>query len=228
MPLILPFFKFNPMDWLTSEKMAVMELCHVGAYINLLSHAWTTGICTLPSDEIILKKLCKWDDRKHTDFHLVLHCFEPFKKTNRIYNARLYREWEEANDRSVERRESGMKGATKRWAPKPIRTPRATPIQTSSDPDFEQFWNAYPRKVGKKKAQIAWRKATDKPEVVDMIKAVDLAKHTEQWTKDNGQYIPHPSTWLNEGRWADEQAKKPPSTMEAFLSRQPYKRQEVL
>ena len=118
------------MDWLTSEKMAVMELYHIGAYINLLSREWTTGICTLPSDEIILKKLCKWDDQKHTDFHLVLACFEPFKKTTRIYNPRLYKEWLEANDKSVERRESGLKGAQKRWAEKQAKTktPKTAPI----------------------------------------------------------------------------------------------------
>ena len=25
-----------------------------------------------------------------------------------------------------------------------------------------------------------------------------------QWQRDNGQYIPHPATWLNQGRWDDE------------------------
>lgn len=25
----------------------------------------------------------------------------------------------------------------------------------------------------------------------------------EQWRKDNGQYIPNPATWLNQGRWDD-------------------------
>jgi len=70
--------------------------------------------------------------------------------------------------------------------------------------EFEIFWEAYPRKVGKKKARVAWRSAKDKPDVADIIKVIDHAKKTEQWTKENGQFIPHPSTWLNEGRWSDD------------------------
>jgi hypothetical protein len=85
--------------------------------------------------------------------------------------------------------------------------------------EFEQFWRSYPKKVGKKKAQVAWKNAKDKPDVVDMIKVLDQAKKTDQWTRENGQFIPHPSTWLNEGRWADESTTKPLSTTEAFLSR---------
>lgn len=27
---------------------------------------------------------------------------------------------------------------------------------------------------------------------------------SEQWKKDGGQFIPHPTTWLNGDRWEDE------------------------
>ena len=27
---------------------------------------------------------------------------------------------------------------------------------------------------------------------------------TAQWTKEGGQYIPNPTTWLNQGRWDDK------------------------
>lgn len=70
--------------------------------------------------------------------------------------------------------------------------------------DFEVFWNAYPKKAGKKAAIKAWEKAKDKPNVVDMVQAIEKFKKSPQWMKENGQFIPHPSTWLNEGRWADE------------------------
>lgn len=76
---------------------------------------------------------------------------------------------------------------------------------------FEVFWKAYPKKVGKKEACKAWEKAKDKPALVDMIQAIDNAKKSEQWTKDNGQFIPNPSTWLNQGRWADEPMKGLPN-----------------
>ena len=41
-----------------------------------------------------------------------------------------------------------------------------------------------------------------------MVKAIEVQKKSEQWQRDNGQYIPHPSTWLNQRRWEDEMEVK--------------------
>lgn len=89
------------------------------------------------------------------------------------------------------------------------------------DDAFEQFWKAYPssRRVGKKAALRAWQKAKDKPPLADILASIALQAKSEQWKKDGGQFIPHPATWLNQGRWADEVAVKPPSLMESFLAR---------
>lgn len=70
---------------------------------------------------------------------------------------------------------------------------------------FEQFWNAYPKKVGKKAAMKAWHLAKDKPSLPDLLAALSRASQSPQWTKDHGQFIPHPATWLNQGRWSDGQ-----------------------
>ena len=37
-----------------------------------------------------------------------------------------------------------------------------------------------------------------------ILSALSRQKQTPQWTKDNGQYIPNASTWLNQRRWEDE------------------------
>ena len=29
-------------------------------------------------------------------------------------------------------------------------------------------------------------------------------KESDQWTRDDGQFIPLPATYLNQGRWKDE------------------------
>jgi hypothetical protein len=68
---------------------------------------------------------------------------------------------------------------------------------------FESFWSAFPRKVGKKEAARAWGRAKDRPPLADILTAIELQKESEQWKKDGGQFIPHPATWLNQGRWAD-------------------------
>lgn len=68
--------------------------------------------------------------------------------------------------------------------------------------DFERFWQSYPRKVGKVKAEAAFQKVTVPVEV--LLSAVEEQNKSTQWTKDNGQFIPHPATWLNGKRWEDQ------------------------
>lgn len=70
---------------------------------------------------------------------------------------------------------------------------------------FAEFWQHYPRKVGKDAAWKAWLKRKPSQELLQQMLAV-LAWQVKQddWTKDNGQFIPHPATWINQGRWEDE------------------------
>jgi len=77
-------------------------------------------------------------------------------------------------------------------------------------PGFDRFWAAYPKKVGKDKAARAFAKRKPDAALVDaIVAAVEAQKQWEQWRKDGGQFIPHPSTWLNEGRWMDESPDGP-------------------
>lgn len=80
------------------------------------------------------------------------------------------------------------------------------PIQGDVYPDdFEQFWAVYPKKVGKKAALEVWKKIKPDSDLVsEMLEAIKTQKGWPQWKKDNGQYIPNPSTWLTQGRWEDE------------------------
>ena len=67
---------------------------------------------------------------------------------------------------------------------------------------FDEFWKAYPKKVGKEAARKAFGKV--KVPIESLLTAIERQKCSDQWTKDNGQYIPNPATWLNQGRWEDE------------------------
>jgi hypothetical protein len=68
--------------------------------------------------------------------------------------------------------------------------------------DFESFWNKYPKKTGKGGAFSSWKKLT-KSEKDKISDALDWQIPSEQWTKDSGQYIPNPQTYLNQKRWDD-------------------------
>jgi len=70
---------------------------------------------------------------------------------------------------------------------------------------FEKFWSEYPRKVNKGKTRGIWKKINPNAELLEKIlNSLRAYKKTDQWTKDGGQYIPYPTTWLNGGRWEDE------------------------
>jgi hypothetical protein len=68
--------------------------------------------------------------------------------------------------------------------------------------DFEKFWLEYPKKVAKKKAEQIFTRLNPNLEVV--LSGLAKWKQTDQWKKDGGQFIPHPSTWLYQERWNDE------------------------
>lgn len=73
---------------------------------------------------------------------------------------------------------------------------------------FENFWTKYPRKVAKKTAMQSFaRLSIDEQEL-----AVDaLETHLEYWKLKETEmdFIPHPATWLNQGRFYDELDMKP-------------------
>ncbi len=68
--------------------------------------------------------------------------------------------------------------------------------------DFERFWNEYPRKINKQGAWKAFLKVDVSVEV--LLSALENHKRSAQWVKDGGQFIPHPTTWLNQKRWETE------------------------
>lgn len=71
--------------------------------------------------------------------------------------------------------------------------------------EFLEFWKLYPRKTGKGGAYKAWKKIKEPKTTLTKIQiALIWQKKLDQWIRDNGQYIPHPSTYLNQRRWEDE------------------------
>ena len=81
--------------------------------------------------------------------------------------------------------------------------------ENKTDIRFDRFWAVYPRKVAKPDARKKFDKLNPDDELLEvMIQAVERQKQSDQWTKDGGQFIPHPATWINQRRWEDEQPVK--------------------
>jgi hypothetical protein len=67
--------------------------------------------------------------------------------------------------------------------------------------DFNLFWDAYPRKVGRGAAQKAFAKATKIASVNQILSGV--INYAKSGSLPEMQFIPHASTWLNQERWDD-------------------------
>ncbi len=70
---------------------------------------------------------------------------------------------------------------------------------------FAEFWTAYPKKVAKPAGEKAFKAlGVTEPLLADILAGVNRWKQSEQWTKDGGQFIPNPATFLNGRRWEDQ------------------------
>lgn len=83
-------------------------------------------------------------------------------------------------------------------------TSRANLAHPHDTPFFQAFWHAYPRRIGKGAARTAFAKAMKMCDGDTIIQAaLKYSKHCESMGTER-QYIPHPSTWLNQERWEDD------------------------
>ncbi len=78
---------------------------------------------------------------------------------------------------------------------------------------FEKFWRAYPKKVAKIAAErtferiVRREKAQDREAFVERLcRALAKQRQSDDWQREEGRYVPYPATWLNAGRWEDEDA----------------------
>ena len=87
--------------------------------------------------------------------------------------------------------------------------------------NFIKFWESYPRKNGKGAAFKAYRNIKfPKPTLQTILSAIEIQNKTEQWKTI--EFIPHPSTWLNQRRWEDEDCIKKEESIEEYAKRKGY------
>ncbi len=69
-----------------------------------------------------------------------------------------------------------------------------------SNTDFGLFWDLYPLKVSKKKAEQIWKRLS-KADREAVLADIPRRKETDAWKRG---FAPHPTTYLNGERWNDE------------------------
>jgi len=70
---------------------------------------------------------------------------------------------------------------------------------------FNLFWEHYPRKKSKGRAEKAFSNANpDEQLLATMLATIERAKKSDDWQREGGRFIPYPATWLNAKGWEDE------------------------
>lgn len=141
------------------------------------------------------------DAHRPWGWHIVNH-----EKYKRMQDADTVRA--QTRERVRKHRESKDSNAEKRTVTDSNGQKRHTDTNTDTDthkPDFLTFWTAYPRKAAKQDAIKAFEKLNlSHGSFGEVLAALESAKASEQWQRDEGKFIPHASTWLNGRRFEDE------------------------
>lgn len=70
---------------------------------------------------------------------------------------------------------------------------------------FISFWKEYPKKKSKGQAEKTWLKLSKQkilPDISILLTAIQKQKNSKEW--QDKQFIPYPSSWLNNKGWEDE------------------------
>lgn len=72
--------------------------------------------------------------------------------------------------------------------------------------EFRDWYREYPKKRSRRDAWKAWGQvARHRPPLAVLRAALDWQRVSHEWTKNGGEYIPFPATYLRRHNWADEQ-----------------------
>lgn len=197
-----------------------------GVYLRLLMFAWRSENCALPDNDKRLALMVGLSPKKWQTLRATIEQF--FTVENGTWTQkRLTREREFVTRQS----EKNRAAAEARWKPKPRKennvanadatpgdmpdgcvTDAPTPTPTvkkerdkslSKEMDgFHEFWAVVPRKVAKGAAAKAYRSALRQADARTILDG--MIRYAESRVGQDAQYTVHPATWLNSGRWTDE------------------------
>lgn len=196
-------------EFSTDPKIQVLTEALQRRYVMLLCIHCSENYEKRPDDEISLALRVTVEDWQETK--------KEFIKRGLLLPDGTIRGWEkrqfisDIKDPTAKERQKRYR-ESKRYARNDTVTSRLPESDTDTETDkkhnaqdesFAVFWSLYPNKKAKSQALKSWIKI-DRDLYGQIIESLKLAIKSDGWTKDNGKFIPHPSTWLNGKRWEDE------------------------
>ncbi len=203
-----------------------MDAAETGAYVMLLIAHYQAGPQGLPNDDKKLSRIARCSPKQWEKIRPVLE--EKFTISDDFWiQKRVVDVLQKVEDKSS----VGKANALKRWNGdyatalrrqcdgnanhKPITNikEKNTKKEKFEDEFENEFWPVTVKKVGKDAALRAYAKArgrASKDEILIPWRAMNPLWQAKRGTSD-WKFVPHPSTWLNEGRWQDEVPGSPSS-----------------
>ena len=222
-----PAFQFYPADWRKDPALSTCSLAARGLWIELMCvahEAEVYGALSINGKPMSLQQIARSVGESPTVVGKLLTELESSNVFSRdeqgcIFSRRMIKDEHirevRANAGSLGGNPILLKQMDKQKVKqtlKQILTPSSssssselTPV--APDSRFERFWDEYPRHTARKKAFEAWEKLKllpDDPRLEAMQHGLSAAKQSRDWLKDEGQFVPHAATWLNQSRWTDE------------------------
>ena len=214
------YYKRNLGDY--AKKAGRLSMLQHGAYTLLIDAcydreqfptrseaidwAWASSTAEIEAVDFVLCKFFTNEGDRYVQQRIAeeLAAYHATSETNK----RIAREREQKRNESLTKRARTVNEAPPNHKPLTINQEPDTPIPPAKTPGaierFSRFWSAYPKKVGKDAAQKAFdKRKPDEQLLQEMLASIEKQLSSLEWTKDNGQFIPNPATWLNQGRWKD-------------------------
>jgi uncharacterized protein YdaU (DUF1376 family) len=217
-----PWMPLYVADYLADT--AHLSAAESGAYLHLIMHYWLKG--GLPNDHAQLAKITRMSLKL---FNRSVPVLAPFFGPNWSHK-RINQELEKTKELSEKRRSAvaqrkdrcstieptivdqlNTHSHSHSQIDKSISTPPPKKAVVEKG-DFDLFYETYPRKIGKEAARKSYARAILKIAPAELQKAAETYRRLR--TGQDDKFTPHPATWLNQGRWDDDDLKKTQLTVD--------------
>lgn len=243
-----PWSKFFWSDWESDQKLRLCSLAAQGLWMRMLCYCAGNdpkGQLSLNGKPLDVTHIARLAGVTETEAATLMNELDrngvfSRNRTGCIYSRRMVRD-EKLSQEGRKHKKRGIleanenKGENVEPSRGPLRHPsphipyarvqkekRDTDVSQKPPDLFDEFWSAYPQKVGKVAARRNFDRAVkagaDPGDIIAGAKRYAASENVRRG------YVKHPQGWLTDGRWADEAQPPIPQPSEATNDRQSFLR----
>jgi len=244
-----PAFQFYPGDWKKDPCLSMCEPATRGIYIDILCSMHDNDgsglvegtvqqlarMCRCSPDEMgsAIDELSVTKTCRVTESDTIITLInkrmndEHMSRQSSAERSKRYRENRKSDVKVTPLSSSSSSSSTSSSTSIPEKSVKKLGVEISKS--FDRFWVAYPKKRDKKKSLDVWSRIKPDEDMLNkIIKHVTVMKMSEDWTKENGQYIPLPTTYLRGERWNDETVPNAQRVNDRWESRSQAKEEDQI